>query len=286
MRWQGGKESSNVEYDSGGGRGGWYAGGGIGAVVIGIIAYLLGFNPNGGGGGFVESPTMPGAATQVTTVRQPDPTDRFVKVVLAQTEDIWVGLFQDMGKTYIKPKLKLFEGSVSSACGYATSATGPFYCPADAKIYLDESFFDELSNRFQASGDFANAYVIAHEVGHHVQHLMGTTDQFEQMRSHLSQKEANKLSVMMELQADFYAGIWAHYVAKSDTVVEVGDIEAALNAASAIGDDRIQQQTQGTVVPDAFTHGTSQQRMYWFKKGYETGDVEQGNTFKGMGGLQ
>ncbi|MBC7555332.1 MAG: neutral zinc metallopeptidase [Taibaiella sp.] len=281
MRWLGGRESSNVEYSRGGG-GGKLVGGGIVTLIIAAVVYLMGGNPSallqqGGGSSATE--------TYQKTDAQMDKTDHFVKVILAETEDVWGHLFTDMGKQYQKPLLVSFDGEVSSACGSATSATGPFYCPADEKVYLDKSFFDELSKRFGAPGDFANAYVIAHEVGHHVQQLMGTTEKFERMREGMSKKEANRLSVMMELQADFYAGIWAHYVAKTENIVEAGDVEAALTAANAIGDDRLQKQTQGTVVPDAFTHGTSQQRMYWFKKGYETGDVAQGNTFKELGGL-
>lgn len=279
MRWFGGRESDNVEYGSGGG-GGRLVGGGLGALVIGLIVYLLGGNPS--------QVLQPQDGTQVNETyhqhAQKDSTDHFIAVVLAETEDVWTEVFKNMGKEYQKPTLHVFQGSVASACGLAGSATGPFYCPADEKVYLDKSFFDELKERFHAPGDFANAYVIAHEVGHHVQRLLGTTEQFEQRRNALGRTDANKLSVMLELQADFYAGVWAHYMAKNGNVIEPGDIEAALNAANAIGDDRLQKQTQGTVVPDAFTHGTSQQRMYWFKKGYETGDIKQGNTFKELGG--
>jgi predicted metalloprotease len=281
MRWFGGRESDNVEYSSGGGSG-KLIGGGIGTLIIAAIVYLLGGNPMQ----LLQSGATQGEEqTYQKTDEQKDQTDHFVHVILAETEDVWTALFSDMGKEYQKPKLIIFPGSVQSACGFASSATGPFYCPADQKVYLDKSFFDELTNRFGAPGDFANAYVIAHEVGHHVQYLLGTSDKFERMRRGMSKTEANRLSVMMELQADFYAGVWAHYVNKTEKVVEEGDIEAALNAANAIGDDRLQKETQGTVVPDAFTHGTSQQRMFWFRKGYETGDLRQGDTFREMGGI-
>ncbi len=283
MRWFGQRESDNVEYGSGGGGfGGKLVGGGIGTLVIGLIIYLLGGNPSA----ILNDQQQPDAQQESykKSADQLDSMDHFIRVILAETEDVWTGVFKDMGKEYQKPTLHVFEGSVSSACGMASSAMGPFYCPNDEKVYLDKSFFSELKNRFHAPGDFANAYVIAHEVGHHVQRLLGTNERYEQMRSHASKTEGNRLSVMMELQADFYAGIWAHYMQKTEDVIEPGDIEAALNAANAIGDDRLQKQIQGTVVPDAFTHGTSQQRVYWFKKGYETGDISQGNTFKELGG--
>lgn len=284
MRWLGGRQSSNVEYSRGSGGGGKLVGGGIGALIIGVIIYFLGGDPS------QVSEVMQGAGGQQTeevyqkSEAEMDRTDKFVSTVLAETEDVWVPLFRDMGREYRAPKLRQFERTVSSACGMATDASGPFYCPGDSKVYLDKTFFDELKNRFNAPGDFANAYVIAHEVGHHVQHLLGTTDKIDAMRPQISKKEANRMSVMLELQADFYAGVWAHYAQKQDNIIEAGDIEAALNAANAIGDDRLQQQTQGRVVPDAFTHGTSKQRMYWFKKGFETGDLSQGNTFKEIGG--
>lgn len=281
MRWFGGRESDNVEYSSGGGSG-KLIGGGIGTLIIAAIVYLLGGNPSQ----LLQSGATQGEEqTYKKTDEQKDQTDRFVHVVLAQTEDVWTAVFNDMGKEYQKPKLTIFSGTVQSACGFANAATGPFYCPGDQKVYLDKSFFDELKTRFGAPGDFANGYVIAHEVGHHVQYLLGTSDKFERMRRGMSKTEANRLSVMMELQADFYAGVWAHYINKAGNIVEEGDLEAALNAAKAIGDDRLQQQTQGTVVPDAFTHGTSQQRMFWFRKGYETGDLRQGDTFREMGGI-
>lgn len=272
MRWWGGRESENVEYGTGGGR--YLVGGGIGTLVIAAIIYLLGGNP---------APLLQQGGGQEQTTTQKagglDSTDRFVRVVLAETEDVWTDIFNNAGKQYRKPKLIQFEGSVQSACGMAGSATGPFYCPADERVYLDKSFFAELKERFHAGGDFANGYVIAHEVGHHVQNLLGTSARVEQVRQSADRRTANRYSVMLELQADFYAGIWAHYLNKRGNVIEDGDIETALAAANAIGDDRLQMQSKGYVVPDAFTHGTSQQRMYWFKRGFVTGDVKQGNTF-------
>jgi predicted metalloprotease len=201
---------------------------------------------------------------------------KFARVVLADTEDTWNELFRNMGQTYKEPTIHFFEGGVeTSGCGFAGSATGPFYCPGDEKVFLDLSFFTELEQKFGAAGDFARAYVIAHEVGHHVQNLLGVSDQMDRARQQLSEEEYNKLSVKLELQADFYAGVWAYYQNKKG-LLDAGDIDEALNAANAIGDDRL---TQGRVSPDSFTHGTSEQRMSWFKKGFETGDVRQGNTF-------
>jgi predicted metalloprotease len=206
-----------------------------------------------------------------------DTMAEFVKVVLRETEKVWGELLPN----YQEPRLVLFTGSIQSGCGGASSEMGPFYCPGDSKVYIDLSFYDDLRNRFGAGGDFAMAYVIAHEVGHHIQNLMGTSDKVHQARQRLSESDYNKLSVKLELQADFYAGVWAHY-AQQMKILERGDIEEALRAANAIGDDRLQQQSQGRVVPDAFTHGSSAQRMYWFKKGFQTGDVRQGTTFENV----
>jgi predicted metalloprotease len=200
---------------------------------------------------------------------------QFVKVVLADTEDVWNKLMEN----YQEPTLVLFTESVQSGCGSASAASGPFYCPADEKVYIDLSFYSELKNRLGAPGDFAQAYVIAHEVGHHVQHLLGISDKVHRMRGQLSEEENNTMSVKLELQADFLAGVWAHYADQMNNIIEPGDFEEALNAANAIGDDRLQKQGQGYVVPDSFTHGTSEQRMRWFRKGYETGDTKQGDTF-------
>lgn len=280
MQWRGRRESGNVEDRRGlGGKG--IAVGGIGTVVVVIIALIMGKNPmellqsvNQGQPAPTEQVAEPSAAEQEAA--------SFVKVVLADNEDVWHKLFEENGATYAEPKLVLFTGSVESGCGGASAAMGPFYCPADQKAYIDLSFYDELKNRFNAEGDFAMAYVIAHEIGHHVQNLQGTSDKVHAMRERLSETEYNKLSVALELQADFYAGVWAHHTQQMKGVLEAGDIEEALNAANAIGDDKLQKQAQGYVVPDAFTHGTSAQRMKWFKKGYDTGDVNQGNTFAGL----
>jgi predicted metalloprotease len=273
MLWQGRRESGNVEDRRGIGGGGLIAGGGIGAVIIGILYMLLGGNPSD-----LQSSNLP-QQSAVTRSAEEDKLASFSRVVLADTEDVWGQIFKESGQTYSQPTLVLFTQQTQSGCGFSSAATGPFYCPSDEKVYLDLSFFDELQQRFHAPGEFAMAYVIAHEVGHHIQKLTGVFDQVEQQRQNLSEAAYNKLSVKTELQADFYAGVWAHYDQKMKNVLESGDIESALNAANAIGDDRLQQQSQGYVVPDAFTHGTSQQRMYWFKKGYETGDIRQGNTF-------
>ena len=204
-------------------------------------------------------------------------------MVLAETEDVWNRLFAEAGNTYAEPTLVLFRGAVSSACGNASAASGPFYCPGDSKLYIDLSFYQDLQTRFNAPGDFAMAYVVAHEVGHHIQNLNGTASKVSRLRGQAGEAEANRYSVMMELQADFLAGVWAHHAQKMKNILDEGDIDEALNAANAIGDDRLQKQSTGEVVPDAFTHGTSAQRMYWFKKGYETGDVKQGNTFNDPG---
>ncbi|MEO5995066.1 MAG: neutral zinc metallopeptidase [Chitinophagaceae bacterium] len=279
MLWQGRQGSSNVDDRRGISGGGVLAGGG----VIGVIVLLLNFFL--GGGDASELPQVIQQGTQQQQEMSPeqkaadDQRAQFVKVVLKDTEDIWSDLFQKKGKTYTDPKMVLFRQSVESACGGASSATGPFYCPGDHKLYIDLSFYEELSKRFNAPGDFAMAYVVAHEVGHHVQTLLGTTEKVAQIRGQMSKSEYNKYSVKVELQADFYAGVWAHYEKNMKKVIQDGDVDEALNAANAIGDDRLQQESQGRIVPDAFTHGTSQQRMYWFKKGYETGDMDQGNTF-------
>jgi predicted metalloprotease len=203
----------------------------------------------------------------------------FVSVVLADTEDTWQALFQDMGKRYQEPRLVLFSGAVKSACGFAKSATGPFYCPADQQVYIDLSFYRDLRERHHAPGDFAQAYVIAHEVGHHVQNLLGISHKVQSLRDRVSDEEYNLLSVRLELQADFYAGVWAHHANRSRHILEVGDIEEGLNAASAIGDDRLQMEAQGYVTPESFTHGTSEQRVQWFRRGLKSGDPAEGDTF-------
>lgn len=277
MRWIGRRESTNVEDRRGMSTGGMVAGGGIGAVIIAVIVALLGGDPSeilqGGGAG-------PNMGVQAPANQQADDqAAKFTRVVLADTEDVWAKLFADHNARYRPPTLVMFRGVTESGCGTASKASGPFYCPLDQKVYIDLSFYDELARRFQAPGEFAMAYVIAHEIGHHIQNLEGTLDKVNAARSRLSKRENNQLSVRVELQADFYAGVWAHHAQQLKNILEEGDIEAALRAANAIGDDHIQQQTQGTVVPDAFTHGTSAQRMYWFKKGLQTGDLSQGDTF-------
>jgi uncharacterized protein len=275
MLWQGRRESSNVDDRRGIGGGGLAVGGGIGGVIIAILYFLLGGGDGGNSGELLQSQPM----TQEQKAAE-DQLAGFSKVVLAETEDVWNKLFSERGEQYVEPRLVLFTGNDQSGCGFASAATGPFYCPADSKVYLDLSFFRELQDRFNAPGDFAMAYVIAHEVGHHVQHLLGITGEVDRMRGKLSETEMNKLSVRLELQADFLAGVWAHHTQQMKRILQEGDVEEALGAANAIGDDRLQKQSQGYVVPDAFTHGTSEQRMYWFKKGYETGDINQGDTFK------
>jgi len=278
MRWLGQRESSNVDDRRGISGGGLLAGGGI----IGVIVLLINFFMGGGDVSQLPQVIQNGGSTQQLSPEEKAAEDeraKFVKVVLADTEDVWSKIFSERGKQYIEPTLVLFNGVVQSGCGGASAATGPFYCPTDQKLYIDLSFYEELSRRFNAPGDFAMAYVVAHEVGHHVQTLMGVSQKMARLRQQVSETEYNRYSVMLELQADFYAGVWAHHDQKMHNILQEGDIEEALNAASAIGDDRLQRESQGTVVPESFTHGTSAQRMYWFKKGFETGDIDQGNTF-------
>jgi uncharacterized protein len=276
MRWQGGRRSGNVQDRRG--RGGAMVGGGIGAVVLTVIALLLGVNPD-------ELPVNPGAPSGEVENVEPggftcyDEQADFVSVVLADTEDVWQDIFRANGQTYREPGLVLFDNAVRSACGIAGSAVGPFYCPADQQVYIDLAFFEELDRRFGAPGDFAQAYVIAHEVGHHVQTLLGVSDQVRAAQSRAPQAEANALQVRMELQADCLAGLWAHHAHRQRQILEPGDIEEALGAAAAIGDDRLQRQTQGQVVPESFTHGTSAQRVQAFRAGFESGSVQACDTF-------
>lgn len=279
MKWLNDRESSNVEDRRGISGGHVAAGGGI----VGLIIYLI-YTFMGGSGSGGQMPQLPGQTTQSTQMTPEekaadDNEAKFAKVVLADTEDVWTKLFADEGKTYQDPVLVLFRDQVESACGMASSASGPFYCPGDKKLYLDLAFCQELKDRFKAPGDFAVAYVIAHEVGHHIQDLNGTSAKMERLHSQVSKEEYNKYSVKLELQADFLAGVWAHHANKMKNILEPGDIDEALKAANAIGDDRLQKEATGTVTPDSFTHGTSAQRVYWFKKGFETGDVKQGDTF-------
>jgi predicted metalloprotease len=269
MRWKGREGSGNVSTSSGG-KG--LAIGGVGVVVLLIYTLLTG-DPSA----LLNNLFNNGNTSKLSEARQTELTE-FVSVVLKDTETVWTDVFAQYGEVYEKPYLVIFSGSVASACGNATSATGPFYCPGDQKIYIDLEFFDELQNRFKAPGDFAMAYVIAHEVGHHVQYLLGTMDQMDKLRPQLSESEYNALSVKLELQADYYAGVWAKYI-QGYGYLEAGDVEEALTAAAAVGDDRIQKESQGYVVPDSFTHGTSEQRMRWFKRGMQYGDLDHGDTF-------
>lgn len=279
MQWQNRRESGNVE-DRRKITGGHVA---IGGGALGLIILLVKVFIGGDSAQLLDQVQQQVNASQSTsapTSPEQDEMAKFVSVVLADNEDVWNKIFSGSGMQYAEPKLVLFRDATESACGNASSATGPFYCPSDQKVYMDLNFFDELKNRFGAKGgDFAVAYVIAHEVGHHVQNLLGTSGKVHDAQEQLSEKEANKLSVALELQADFLAGVWAHYDQKMNNVLEEGDIEEALSAASAVGDDHLQKQGQGYVVPDAFTHGTSEQRMYWFKLGFQTGDIKQGDTF-------
>ncbi|HUR10842.1 MAG TPA: neutral zinc metallopeptidase [Flavitalea sp.] len=278
MLWQGRRQSSNVDDRRGMSTGGMAVGGGI----IGVIALLLNFFLGGGDPSSLPQ-ISPGTGQSQPLSQEEQAADderaNFVKVVLADTEDVWSKIFSQQGQDYPEPTLVLFRDGVQSACGNASAASGPFYCPGDQKLYIDLSFYQELQSRFKAPGDFAMAYVVAHEVGHHIQTLMGTSKKMQQLRGQVGERDYNKYSVMLELQADFYAGVWANHDQKMKNILEAGDIDEALNAANQIGDDRLQRESQGRVVPDAFTHGTSAQRMYWFKKGFETGDISQGDTF-------
>lgn len=281
MRWKTGRRSSNIE-DRRGRRAGPVAfKGGIGTIVLVLAAsYFLGINPLD----ILMMQAGTGMDTDVSqTDRQPSPEEQqmadFVSVVLADTEDTWTEIFRQSGKTYQEPNLVLYTGAVQSACGTGSAAMGPFYCPGDRKVYIDLSFFDELRRRHGAPGDFAQAYVIAHEVGHHVQNLLGITNRVQSEQRGLGKAEANALSVKVELQADCFAGVWGNHADRSRQVLEEGDIEEALNAASAIGDDRLQKEGSGYVVPENFTHGTSRQRVEWFKRGIEHGDIGSCNTF-------
>lgn len=281
MRWKGRQQSSNVEDRRGLIPGGKKTKFGLGAIIVIVIALFLGENPmnllqllDGG------NSTQEQVQSNIPRSAEEDELAAFVKVVLKETEDVWHPIFKnEFNQLYKEPTLVLFTSSVSSACGNASAASGPFYCPGDQKLYIDLSFYQDLKDKFKAPGDFAMAYVVAHEVGHHVQNLLGATGKLDRQRGRISQEEYNELSVRLELQADFFAGVWAHYADRTKGIVEDGDIEEALTAANAIGDDRLQKQAQGYVVPESFTHGTSAQRMRWFKRGYETGDIKQGNTF-------
>ncbi|MGH6859474.1 MAG: KPN_02809 family neutral zinc metallopeptidase [Phyllobacterium sp.] len=306
MRWQGRRQSDNVEdqrgegggFPGGIGRGGGFrfpggsgirtarGGGFSGIIILAAIFLFLKFCTNidpmqilvdaGGGGGQL----VPGQSQGDTSVKSNDEMTQFVRTVLAETEDTWSGIFQAQGQTYEPPTMVLFTGQVRSACGFASAASGPFYCPGDRKLYIDLSFYDELDRKFGASGDFAQAYVLAHEVGHHVQNLIGVLPKFNQMRQNMGEGDANAMSVRVELQADCFAGVWGHYTQQKG-ILEAGDLEEALNAAQQIGDDTLQRKTQGYVVPESFNHGTSAQRSTWFKRGYDSGKLESCDTFSG-----
>jgi predicted metalloprotease len=281
MRWQSRRRSDNVEdlRGAGGGRG-LKIGGGVGGlgIVVAILYFLLGGNPSDITSSLqVDQPTAAGPSEPLSA--KDKEMGEFVSTVLASIEDVWREQFRAMGETYVEPKLVLFTGGVDSACGTAGSSTGPFYCPGDSKVYIDLSFFEDMQRQLGAPGDFALAYVLAHEVGHHVQNLLGINDQVMAQRGRISEREFNRIMVRMELQADFLAGVWAHFANMEPGFLESGDVEEGMNAASAVGDDRIMKQTQGYIVPDAFTHGTSEQRVRWFKKGFTTGDIRQGDAF-------
>jgi len=277
MKWQGRQGSDNVEDRRGMGTKGKVAiGGGIGTVLIALVVLLLGGDPSG--------ILNQGAATTETGQYQPTAEEEqlaeFVSVVLKDTETIWGKIFRESGQTYRQPKLVLYSGQVASACGYASASSGPFYCPGDEKVYIDLEFFANLQARLGAYGDFAIAYVIAHEIGHHVQNQLGILNQVNSQRARLSEVEANQLLVRLELQADFLAGMWAHYAESMLNTLEAGDIEEAMNAAASVGDDVLQKKYQGRVYPDSFTHGSAAQRKEWFRRGYQTGDFDQGDTFR------
>jgi len=279
MKWERGRRSTNVEDRRGMSSRPAFVGGGLGTIVLVLVALYFGVDPTFllqnapvGGGQVQEGPPL-GADGQ------PDPAADFISVVLADTEDTWTEIFAAGGQQYQPPNLVLFSGNVQSACGFAQAAMGPFYCPADQKAYIDLSFYEDLRDRFQAPGDFAQAYVLAHEVGHHVQNLLGLSGKVQQARQRASEAEGNALSVRLELQADCLAGIWAHHADRTRQILETGDIEEALAAASAIGDDRLQQQSQGRVTPDSFTHGSAEQRVRWFKRGLASGQMDACDTF-------
>ncbi|MFE6168231.1 neutral zinc metallopeptidase [Viridibacillus arvi] len=279
MNWKGRRQSANVD-DRRGMKSPAVIGGGIGGIgiIIVLLYTLLGGNPQDILNGSQQSiPTEQQSSTYIPTAEEEELAS-FVKVVLADTEDVWTEIFKKEGMTYKNPTLVLFSGSVQSGCGTASASVGPFYCPADQKLYIDLSFYQELKNQFKAPGDFAMAYVVAHEVGHHVQTLLGTSEKVHAMNGKVSQAEYNKYSVMLELQADYYAGVWSHYV-QGEGLLEEGDIEEALTAANAIGDDTLQKEASGYVVPESFTHGTSKQRVKWFEKGFNNGTIEGGDTF-------
>ena len=281
MRWEGRQGSRNVEDRRGRNMKRIGGGIGLGTIVVVIAAILMGEDPGRVlGSAMQQGQQSPSQSQEYRPSAQEQELAQMVSVVLKETEDVWANIFRNqLGRNYEPTVLVLFSGSDRSACGFAQAATGPFYCPADKKVYIDLSFYDELRKKFKAPGDFAMAYVVAHEVAHHVQNLLGITRQMDAQRGRVSKTQMNDLSVRLELQADFLSGVWAHHAHKQSGFLERGDIEEAMNAAAAIGDDRIQMQSRGYVVPESFTHGTSEQRMRWLRKGIETGDISQGDTF-------
>jgi uncharacterized protein len=282
MRWEDGRRSDNVEDRRGLRVSRGVVGGGLGTLVLVLAALYFGIDPT------VVLQTVPTGSVKVEKTNEPRPEAEnrladMVSVVLADTEDTWGAIFRQKGTAYQAPTLVLFVDAVESACGIAGAASGPFYCPLDGKLYIDLSFFEDLDRRFGAPGDFAQAYVVAHEVGHHVQNLLGIEGQVRKARERVGQREGNRLSVRLELQADCFAGVWGKHAAKARNLLEPGDLEEALRAATAIGDDRLQRQTNGRVVPDSFTHGSSEQRMYWFRRGFESGELARCDTFADKG---
>ena len=277
MKWKGGRRSRNIE-DRRGARAPKLLGGGIGTIVLILVALYFGIDPTPLLQGLQDSGSSSGTRPTAEDLRN-DPLADMVSVVVADTEDVWTEIFAEQGMRYKEPVLVMFTGSTRSACGLGQAAMGPFYCPADQKAYIDLSFYDQMRTRFSAPGDFAQAYVIAHEVGHHVQNLLGISGKVHDMKRRVSEADANALSVRLELQADCLAGVWAHRAHRARNIIEAGDIEEALNAASAIGDDTLQRQGGGTVVPESFTHGTSAQRQTWFRIGLETGEPDNCDTF-------
>lgn len=281
MKWRVGRRSSNVEDRRGSGvPTGAVATGGLGTIVLALIVIALGGDPSFLLDQSPSSTSGPGTTTSRPRSPAEDQLADFTSVVLADTEDTWKDLFRKMGRTYQEPKLVLFTGAVQSACGFAQAAVGPFYCPGDQKVYIDLSFYQDLKTQHQAPGDFAQAYVVAHEIGHHVQTLLGISQQVQAAKQRVSEVQGNQLSVRQELQADCFAGVWAHHGQKERQILEEGDIEEALNAASSIGDDRLQRQARGYISPESFTHGSSEQRVRWFTQGIKTGDINQCNTFE------
>ena len=279
MKWQGGRRSSNIEDRRGMRPRGGLVGGGIGTILIIIAALYFGVDPSFLIEGMQSSNVSTSGTQPTADDLRNDPLADMIAVVIADTEDVWGELFANQGRRYEQPSLVLFTGSTRSACGLGQAAMGPFYCPADRKAYIDLGFYEEMRTRFRAPGDFAQAYVIAHEIGHHVQNLLGVSDKVRQMQTRTGKAEGNQLSVRLELQADCLAGVWANRADKARRILESGDIEEALNAASAIGDDRLQKQSRGTVVPESFTHGTSTQRQHWFRTGLQSGDPDSCDTF-------